>query len=373
MAPMKKPWKILCVSTLPNVGGTEVLAAELARAFPENEIQYQIGCANPSRRLLRFFRQQGIDAFRMGDSTAQIASAIRKRTPDLVESCALTSEVAEAAERAHVPFLWKAVVAPDYFTSWPWWHARFKKIRRSAARIAVISKRLLPQLDGVPASRLRVLSAGVDLTRFKPAEIARKRLSFRRAFRLSPQTPAIGMAAHFVPRKRHSDFILAALKVLKEAPQSRFFLFGDAYRGAPSTALYRRQIHRLIQHLGLGPSVALHPAFPDRVALAAGLDLAVLPSADEGISMALLDAMAAGTPVIGGNSGGTPDLIEHGRTGTLVEPKRPLDLAEAILVLLKNPRLRRAFGKAGQLKAAREFDIRLRVREHQSLYAELLT
>ena len=85
--------------------------------------------------------------------------------------------------------------------------------------------------------------------------------------------------------------------------------------------------------------------------------------------MTLLEAMARGLPVVATDVGGNPEVVDDGRTGLLVPPRDPAALAEALLILWRNPALGRQFGRAGRDKAERSFDIRRTVAQYEAIYA----
>jgi glycosyltransferase involved in cell wall biosynthesis len=104
----------------------------------------------------------------------------------------------------------------------------------------------------------------------------------------------------------------------------------------------------------------------------AALDLFVLPSLWEGMPNAVLEAMAAGLPVVATAVGGTPEVVMDGVTGLLVPPQDPSALAQAIERLLRDPDLRRTMGRAGRRRVEQHFDVRETVRQVEDLYETLL-
>jgi glycosyltransferase involved in cell wall biosynthesis len=102
------------------------------------------------------------------------------------------------------------------------------------------------------------------------------------------------------------------------------------------------------------------------------LDVFVLPSLWEGLPIALLEAMAAGLPVVATAVGGTPEVVVEGETGFLVPPRDPEALAEAILRLLREPDLRRRMGEAGRKRVAEHFSVEQMVQKTEALYEHLL-
>ena len=102
------------------------------------------------------------------------------------------------------------------------------------------------------------------------------------------------------------------------------------------------------------------------------LDLFVLPSHNEGMGRAVVEAMAAGLPVVATCVGGLPDVVVDGETGLLVPPRDPEALAEAMTRLLEDPDLRGRMGLAGQVRAE-EFSDQVMFDRLEALYSEILT
>jgi glycosyltransferase involved in cell wall biosynthesis len=106
--------------------------------------------------------------------------------------------------------------------------------------------------------------------------------------------------------------------------------------------------------------------------LLAGMDLFVLPSHWEGMPVAILEAMAAGLPVVATAVGGTPEVVEDETTGLLPPPRDPVALAEAISRLLRDPERARRMGEAGRKRVETEFSMDANVRRVEALYEQLL-
>jgi glycosyltransferase involved in cell wall biosynthesis len=102
------------------------------------------------------------------------------------------------------------------------------------------------------------------------------------------------------------------------------------------------------------------------------IDLFVLPSRTEGLPITILEAMAAGRPVVATTVGGIPELVRHGETGLLVPPKDPQRLAEAMLALLHGQTSARAMGTAGRALVAASFTVEGEARETALLYQRIL-
>jgi glycosyltransferase involved in cell wall biosynthesis len=102
------------------------------------------------------------------------------------------------------------------------------------------------------------------------------------------------------------------------------------------------------------------------------LDVFVLPSLSEGLSMAILEAMMAGKPVIATGVGGNPEIVLDGETGFLVPAKDSQALAASLIKLLKNPQMAIQFGENGRRRAERQFSLHTMVSAYQSLYDQCL-
>jgi glycosyltransferase involved in cell wall biosynthesis len=126
------------------------------------------------------------------------------------------------------------------------------------------------------------------------------------------------------------------------------------------------------RRLGLESSVRLAGELNDVGELLAAADLFVLSTRSEGLPLSILEAMAAGLPVVASNVGGVPELVVDGETGLLVPPGDPHALAAAIGRLLDDETLRRQLGAAGRIRASEHFDLAATRGAHLDLYRALL-
>ena len=155
-----------------------------------------------------------------------------------------------------------------------------------------------------------------------------------------PPQLLLGTASRLSREKGIADLLGAAEIVLRMRRDIGFVVFGEGPE--------RDRLARQARHAGVSDRFVL-AGFQDHVQAVIGQwDLAVLPSRTEGLSNAILEAMAAGLPVLATNVGGTPELIRHEETGWLVPPRSPARLAAAILKLADSPPLRSALGAAAR-------------------------
>jgi glycosyltransferase involved in cell wall biosynthesis len=220
---------------------------------------------------------------------------------------------------------------------------------RSSRLYVTNSRALREQLvreEGVPASRIEVIPNGVE----PAARVA------------DPgRSPARGIVvANLIAYKGHADLV-EALARLDRPPH--VCLVGDGPE--------RERIAALVEARGLGEVVGLAGAAPDARAMLADFQFAVLPSHGEGLPNAVLEAMAAGLPVVATRVGGVPDVLEDGVTGLLVPPRDPAALAAALARIAADPLLRRAMGAAGRRTAAR-LTMDACAARHEAVYRTLL-
>jgi glycosyltransferase involved in cell wall biosynthesis len=163
----------------------------------------------------------------------------------------------------------------------------------------------------------------------------------RRRSGMSP-APVVGTLANLRPEKGIGDLVRAAALVRGRYPAARFVVWGDGVcRGAIETEVDRLGVADIVRGAGA-------TAVPERAL--AEMDLFVLPSLSEATSNALLEAMAAGLPVVATRVGGSPLIVEDGVTGLLVPPGAPGELAKAVITLLDDPRRAEAMGAAASAK-----------------------
>lgn len=205
----------------------------------------------------------------------------------------------------------------------------------------------LARLTGICESRIHLIPNGIDLERFNRAGGTAAREELRRA---------LGFAAHervaLVPAVlRHGkghDVLLDALAAIRRAvPSVRVVFAGGGDREAELRQ--RAEPH--------GDGVVFLGHRNDLPELLAACDLVVLPSYAEALPVALIEAAAAGRPMVATRVGGTADIVEHGVNGLLVPPGDPTALAEAVAAVLNDPMRAQAFGQAGRVFARHRFSL----------------
>lgn len=185
-----------------------------------------------------------------------------------------------------------------------------------------------------------VHGVGVDLATYTPPEGVRERM--RGELSLGPEEFVVTCVAEFTATKNHAQLIGAWPRVVGEAPRSQLLLVGDGPLRAHAESEARKRRVPNVRFLGFRRDVP---------ALLAGSDAFVLPSKREGLPRSVLEAMAAGLPVVATDVRGNRDLVEPGKNGLLVKVGDPGGLAQALLTLSGDPELRRRLGREGQVMA----------------------
>ncbi len=181
---------------------------------------------------------------------------------------------------------------------------------------------------------------------------------------IEPAAPVVAIVARLVPIKAHEVFFGAASIVSDRRPDVRFVVVGDGER--------RAELKALVERLALRRAVRFLGWRADLPAIYREVDVVVLTSRNEGSPVSLIEAMAAGRPVVATRTGGVPDLVEDGVNGYLVEPDQPAAMAEAVLALLEDPGRREAFGDAGRQRVYPAFSADRLLRDIDVLYGALL-
>jgi len=216
--------------------------------------------------------------------------------------------------------------------------ARWERRNVHAAERVIVPSRysasVASEVYDVPAARIAVVPEPIDLTEW--------RRRFAAAVPARPGAPTVLAVARMYPRKRLDDLLRAARALRARIPDLRVRIVGEGPESARLQTLARR--------LGLDGTVTFLGEIT-RGALAveyAGADCFCLPTVQEGFGLVFVEAMAAGLPIVACRAAAVPEVVEDGRTGLLVSPGSPDELAMALETVLGNDGLRAALGAAGR-------------------------
>jgi glycosyltransferase involved in cell wall biosynthesis len=218
--------------------------------------------------------------------------------------------------------------------------------------------------DGLDATRIHVIRNGIIVPEAHPAgePVIRKQLG------IASDAPVVATVCRLNRSKGIEHLLQAAAGVVREVPNIRFLVVGKD----SNEAGYKEELERTATELNLGSHVLFMGERKDVPDVLREVDLFVLPSLSEGLSNVLLEAMAAGLPVVATNVGGNPEIVLPNETGLLVQAKNSAELSTAICQLLKNRDLSRRFGDAGRQRVTTHFSVQSMVTQTQDLYESLL-
>lgn len=222
----------------------------------------------------------------------------------------------------------------------------------SAVRDTVVKE------EGVDAGKIEVIYNGIDLDEFTNRLIPREEA--KRELGLSPETPLVGTLSNLRPVKAVDIFIKSAFVVSKRFPEAKFLIVGEGPQ--------RRDLETLVERLGMKDRVIFAGGAEEVFPYLCAFDIGVLSSSSEGFSNSILEYMLAGLPVVASGVGGNPEIIDEGENGYLVPPGEPQPLAERIMALLEDERLRSEFGEKARLKITENFSLKRMIAEFERCF-----
>jgi glycosyltransferase involved in cell wall biosynthesis len=230
-------------------------------------------------------------------------------------------------------------------------------------RVISISQRIREVLlaAGVPADKIVCVPSGIDTERYGRSC---DRQWFLREFGLEESHRVLAAIAQLIPRKGHRVLLEALPEVIGEFPDLRVLLFGRGPLEAELKELCRRR--------GVSTQVVFAGFRPDLDRVLPCLDLVVHPAVMEGLGLSLLEAAAAGIPIVAARVGGVPEIVQDGVTGLLVPPADPRSLTVAIVRVLRQRELARALGDAGRDFVWRNFSVAAMVEGNLNVYRHVL-
>jgi glycosyltransferase involved in cell wall biosynthesis len=190
-----------------------------------------------------------------------------------------------------------------------------------------------------------------------------RRVQWRQAHGIEPHATVLVHVGRFAPPKNHALLIEAFAQVRSDAPLYLLLVGGGELENA---------VREQVSALGLQERVRFLGVRADVADILRASDVFVLSSRVEGNPLSVLEAMAAGLPVVSTAVGGVPELVREGETGLLVPSEDAGALAQAMQALVDDPARRQAMGAAARQYAVAHFDIRHTVRGYEQLYESLL-
>jgi glycosyltransferase involved in cell wall biosynthesis len=215
------------------------------------------------------------------------------------------------------------------------------------------------------SNNISVIHSGVDLSCFKRSKTESN--PGRNELAIPPDSLVVGYVGWLIPIKGVTHLVNAMAEVVQRHPNSLLVLVGKGDDKGGEAIKLREQV----QSLGLTDKVLFLGWRPDVNEITGCFDIFVLPSLNEGMGRVLVEAMAAGLPIVASRVGGIPDLVKHGENGLLVPPANAGALEQAISDLLSDKAKRKRMGETGK-RMCRPYSIEAMVDKIDNLYSRLL-
>jgi glycosyltransferase involved in cell wall biosynthesis len=370
--------RVLHVVSVPGVGGAQAYVEMVAERLSNLGYRVAVVCNDEPRLIARYAASAEVYpmAVRYGFSLwgdlsffMSLMRLLRRERFDIVQTSAAKASLYGrlAARLAGVPVvIFTAHGFPFHDSMRPLLRSLLIIMERVMSRwctdmlisVSETDRHMAITNGIVPPQRAVTIHNGIDLHgQFPDRQIARQGLG------LNPGLPVVGMIGRLSAQKAPDDFLRVASLVLRQLPDATFLVVGDGP--------LRRRVERQAISLGIAPSTKFLGFRDDVPLLMAALDVFLLTSLWEGLPITILEAMAAGKPVVATTVSGVPEVVEHGVTGFLAPPKKVEQLAAHVITLLHDPALAQKMAEAGRRRIEERFTLDRMIAQLTNLYHEL--
>lgn len=368
------PWHVLQLITRADWGGAQRHVFDLATRIDPDRFRVTVACA-PDGLLVDRLRGQGVAVVPMADlqreisplqdrrTLATLSALIRSAEVDLVHCHSSKAGILGrlAARRAGIRsvftahgFAFAGTAAPlparAAFLAAEWWAGR--RWTDQLITVSEADRRLALAWRILPPERVRVVHNGIDPGPYETIAAPGG----------AGRPPVVGVVTRLVAGKGLPELLRAA-RLMLDAGEYRFIVAGDG----PLRAALEQQA----RELGIAGHVSFLGFVADPVAILQQMDLCVLPSFKEGLPYGVLEAMAAGRPVVASAVGGLPEVIQDHENGRLVPRGNVRQLADALSWVAEPATLARLSIRARE-RIRTAFSVRQMVAAIQEVYERLL-
>jgi glycosyltransferase involved in cell wall biosynthesis len=286
-------------------------------------------------------------------STALVTQCAAHWNADLIHTnTILTPEGGLAARRLGLAHVWhlRELVGPGQPFRLPYEGLAFGRYMAAHCSKLVANSHASAELvrPWLGDDLLEVVPNGIDTSRFRP-----------RTAPAQPGKVVVAMIGNLTSRvKKHVLFVDAAARVERALVIDwRIYGHDPSHGGAISGDSYLAALHAHIRATGMAGRIAFPGHVADPAEIMAQVDVVVHPADRESFGRVVVEAMAAGLPVVGVRGGGVGEIVRDGRTGLLAQPDDPVELAAHIERLVRDPALRATFGAAGRRRAEESYSL----------------
>ena len=357
-----------------DVGGTEVLAAQIGRSL-STDYRFVFACLDNLGLLGRELKEDGFSVASLGRGSGvdlscawRLAKLLKRERVDVIHAHQYSPFFYAMAAR----FLGRGI--PVLFTEHGRFHPDYPRRKRIAFnrlclrrkdRVVSVGESVRQQLihnEGIPDRRIGIVYNGVDLSPFEDAPDDRE--SVRREIGVGPADFLIVHVGRLDPIKDHATAIHAIQRVAAQCEHARLAVVGEG----PELPRIQSEIERC----GVEPYVRLLGLRRDVPRVLRAADAFLMTSVSEGIPLAVIEAMGAGLPVVSTDVGGVKEVVVDGEDGLLSPAKDDASLARDLIRLAIDADLRSQLGRAGRRRAFDLFSNARMTSEYRALYEEMI-
>ncbi len=297
------------------------------------------------KSLLRIFKEKSPDVVHVNSSKAGAMGALAARIAGVKKIIFTVHGLATNEERS---FISKIFITISYWVGF-----------LSSHKIIAVSKNIRDSVYRFPfvSGKTTLIYNGIEIPIFFSKEEARKKIFGKNEVRGA----VIGTIAELHPNKGVNYLISAFSEILKRKKETRLVIIGEGEE--------LENLNRMIDKKGLSDKVTLAGHIDGAARYLKAFDVFVLPSVTEALGYVLLEAGAAGLPVVASDVGGIPEVIDGGKTGALVPPKTPLAIAAGALLLIHDKEFAGNVSKKLREKVEKEFTLAEMLRKTYTLYS----
>jgi glycosyltransferase involved in cell wall biosynthesis len=368
--------KVLHLINTLSTGGAEMHLLTLCRYLKRQNVEIVVAClrehVKDSRSLRLDFEEEDIrvinlqadsryDSFFLG----RIARVLREERPAILHTHLPRADFAGAFARVfHPELVWVCSVHAIYSDDWSgrWSLPVFNFLWRRADVMLCISHAVREWLvgRGVPPDKARVIHYGIE-----PEKFSEPRVNLREQWGLNDDA-VVGSIGRLEPRKGHDLLIQAMPELCMRVPSACLLIAGHDPWG------YGKELQSLIDRLDLRKEVRLVGFQSDIAAFLSAIDVFAFATQSEGFGQVVIEAMAAGKPVVASKIAPLTEIIKEGETGLLVSHDDPRAIANAVAWLFTHPEQAQEMGKHGQERVYSHFSAEKMVEKTLLLYDDVL-
>jgi len=367
-----KKLRIIHITHSLEIGGLERVVLDLARGFRSKGHAVSLCCLDRKGELGEMAESEGFEIFSLGKKAGvnyQLPLLIRKIVKEGAFDVMHThNEAGLIYGVAAALFSGRCIIVHTEHGKELEYHGQkrlhaverflWSKVDHLVAVSEVLRDEVCKNLK-IKREKVLVVPNGIHVEKYYHPE---GRLEKRKALGIDKNSFVIGNVGRLVPLKNHKFLVDVFKEIGREFTNARLFVIG----GGPLL----EELRKYAYGIGLSSSAVFLGERADVQELLPAFDLFVLPSLTEGISITLLEAMAAGIPIVASAVGGNPEIVEDGRTGLLIPLKNMSAWVQGIKGLIADREMREILSIAGRTRVRNRFSLETMLENYRSVYEQ---